>query len=156
VEFFAVGFTDSYDLLNEPFPIAPNVRIPVGAYDFTTARIGFTFGQQRPVSGILSAEQGTFYNGHRTTLGFSRPRVNLTAQLSLEPSVSINWIDLPNGSFTTKLAAAHVTYTMTPLMFARLTCAPARSISREAGCSSSLTKNATRWRPDFLVCRTGR
>jgi hypothetical protein len=27
-------------------------------------------------------------------------------------------IDLPNGSFTTKLAASRVTYTMTPLMFA--------------------------------------
>ena len=32
--------------------------------------------------------------------------------------MSINWIDLPNGSFTTKLVGSRVTYTMTPLTFA--------------------------------------
>ena len=45
-------------------------------------------------------------------------RVNLSPQLSVEPSVSVNWVDLPSGSFTTKLVGSRVTYTMTPLMFA--------------------------------------
>ena len=31
--------------------------------------------------------------------------------------MSINWIDLPTGSFTTKLVGSRVTYTVTPLMF---------------------------------------
>jgi hypothetical protein len=38
--------------------------------------------------------------------------------LSIEPIISINWIDLPTGPFTTTLAGSRVTYTMTPLMFA--------------------------------------
>ena len=32
--------------------------------------------------------------------------------------VSINWIDLSVGSFTTKLVGSRITYTVTPLMFA--------------------------------------
>ena len=38
-------------------------------------------------------------------------------QLSLEPSFSVNMIDLPAGSFTTTLVWSRVTYTMTPMMF---------------------------------------
>jgi hypothetical protein len=113
-----IGFTDSFELLQQPFAITPNVRIPVGGYDFAWGRIGYNFGQQRAFSGNLSVEHGTFYDGHRTTVGFSRPRVNLTPQASVEPSVSINWVDLPYGSFTTKLIGSRVTYTLTPQVFA--------------------------------------
>jgi hypothetical protein len=42
----------------------------------------------------------------------------VSARFSLEPNLSINWIDLPTGAFTTKLVGSRVTYTMTPLMFA--------------------------------------
>ena len=66
----------------------------------------------------LTVEHGGFYHGHRTSATFNRTRVNLTPRFSLEPSVSINWIDLPSGPFTTTLAGSRVTYTMTPLMFA--------------------------------------
>ncbi len=115
---FNLGMTDNFERLAQPFPIAPAGRIPVGAYDFAVARAGYTFGQQRPVSGTLSLERGDFYNGHRTSVGFSRTRVNLTPRFSLEPSISINWLDLPTGPFTTTLAGSRVTFTMTPLMFA--------------------------------------
>ena len=50
-------------------------------------------------------------------MGFRRTRVNPTARFSLEPNISINWIDLPDGSFTTNLVGSRVTYTMRPLMF---------------------------------------
>ncbi len=33
-------------------------------------------------------------------------------------SVSFNWLDLPAGSFTTKLIGSRVTYTLTPRLFA--------------------------------------
>ena len=75
-------------------------------------------GQQRKVSGAVLFEKGSFYNGDRTAITFNRSRINVSPQLSLEPSVSINWIELPTGSFTTKLAGARITYTMTPLLFA--------------------------------------
>jgi hypothetical protein len=115
---FSVAATDSHEFLKQPFAIIPTVSIPVGAYDFRSARVVYTLGQQRPFSGLVSTEHGTFYDGHLTTMGFSRTRVNLTSRFSLEPTISINWVDLPYGSFTTKLVGSRVTYTMTPLMFA--------------------------------------
>ena len=44
-------------------------------------------------------------------------RVALTPQLSIEPTVSINWVDTPQGSFRTDLLVSRVTYTFTPRMF---------------------------------------
>jgi hypothetical protein len=115
---FSAGVTDSYELLREPFPITPEVSIAPGAYDFTTWRTSMRFGQQRNISGTLTAEHGTFYDGRLTTLSFNRTRVNLTSAFSFEPNISINWADLPAGAFTTTLTGSRVTYTMTPLMFA--------------------------------------
>ena len=113
----SVAYDDAYEFLPEPFPIASGVTVPVGGYDYSTVRADFNLGQQRKVSGNISAEHGTFYSGHKTAIGLSRGRTNITAQLSVEPSVSINWVDLAEGSFTTHLVASRVTYTMTPLMF---------------------------------------
>jgi hypothetical protein len=43
--------------------------------------------------------------------------VNLGPQLALEPTYTVNWVDLAEGSFTTHLAGSRVTYTVTPRMF---------------------------------------
>ena len=51
------------------------------------------------------------------TVTFNRSRLNLNSQFSVEPSISVNWVDLPQGSFTARLVGSRVTYTMTPLMF---------------------------------------
>ena len=115
---FSFGVTDTFERLTRPFIIPPEGRVPAGEYRFTVGRSTYLFGQQRPVSGSLSVEHGGFYDGERTSVAFTRTRVNLSPRFSLEPSISINWIDLPRGSFTTTLAGSRVTYTMTPLMFA--------------------------------------
>ncbi|HUR33858.1 MAG TPA: DUF5916 domain-containing protein [Vicinamibacterales bacterium] len=115
---FAVGITDDYEFLPRVFTIVPGARVPVGGYQFTTGRIGYNMGQQRRISGNLLFEKGSFYNGDRTAVTFNRSRINVSSQLSLEPSLAINWIELPTGKFTTRLAGSRVTYTMTPLLFA--------------------------------------
>ena len=107
---------NDYESILRPFNVA-NIRIPVGSYQFTTGRVGYTFGQQRPVSGAVLYEQGEFYDGTRKALTFNRARVNLSSRLQFEPSVTLNWIDVPFGRATTKLVSSRVTYTMTPLMF---------------------------------------
>ena len=43
--------------------------------------------------------------------------MQVTPQVSLEPSFSINWVDLVQGSFTAKVARTRATYTITPRMF---------------------------------------
>jgi hypothetical protein len=112
------GINDDYEFLRQPFAVAPGVAIPVGGYSFVTARGGYTFGQQRPVSGAVLIEHGGYYDGERTTLTLTRSRTKVTPQFSIEPSLSLNKVDRPAGSFTASVIGARATYTVTPLMFA--------------------------------------
>jgi hypothetical protein len=114
---FTASQGGSFEYLSQPFRVAPGIAVPIGSYDSATTRVGFTMGRQRKISSSVTAEYGTFYSGHKTTVGVSQGRMNLTAQLSAEPSYSVNHVDLPQGTFTTHLAGMRVTYTMTPLMF---------------------------------------
>ena len=115
---FSVAYGHNYEFLPQPFPIATDVVIPVGVYETQTVSAGFTFGRQRRLAGGLSVEHGTFYSGHKTTLSVSQGRVGLSPQLSIEPTYSLNRVDLIEGDFTAHLVGSRVTYTMTPLMFA--------------------------------------
>ena len=114
---FSLTYTDSYEFLSQPFQIAPGVAIPVGGYTFEDTLVSFGFGQQRVLAGTVSLQHGSFFSGDKTTVGFSRGRLQLTPQLSVEPSVSYNRVDLPEGGFTTNLVTTRTTYTVTPKMF---------------------------------------
>jgi hypothetical protein len=112
-----VAYSNTYEFLPTAFNIASGITLPVGGYDFASVRAGFTLGQQRRVAGSVSIEHGTFYSGDKTAVSWSRGRVNLTPQLSFEPRVSIDRVELAEGAFTSRLIGSRVTYTMTPLMF---------------------------------------
>jgi hypothetical protein len=114
---FGVAYNDTYEFLPREFRIAPGLTLPVGGYSFGNLRVGMTFGQHRKLSGNFLVEHGAFYGGHKTAISVSRGRVNLMSQLSVEPAYLVNWVDLPEGSFTTHLVGSRVIYTMTPLMF---------------------------------------
>jgi hypothetical protein len=77
----------------------------------------YTFGTQRRMSGQLSGRYGEWFNGTLTTVSASRGRIEVTPQLSLEPSVSFNWIDLPSEDLQATLALTRVNYTFSPRMF---------------------------------------
>ena len=136
---FFAGATDNYEFLKEPFDIHKDVTIPVGGYSFTTARAVYALGQQRSTSGGLTFDRGQFFGGEWTSVGYFRGRVNLSPQLSVEPSLSFNWIDLPQGSFTTELLAARTTYTLTPRMFV------AALLQYNSGADSLGTNIRLRW-----------
>ena len=110
-------FNDHYELLTSPFTISPGVTLPIGGYDFHTFRASYRFGAQRPVSGRITLQTGGLWSGDNTAVSLGGGRIEVTPQFSLEPSVSLNWVDLPEGSFTTQLALARFTYTFTPRMF---------------------------------------
>ncbi|MBI4262851.1 MAG: carbohydrate binding family 9 domain-containing protein [Acidobacteria bacterium] len=114
---FSAGYGGTYEFLPSPFRIATGVTLPVGGYSFDSVRMGYSRATQQRISGTLSAEHGTFYNGHRTTVGLSGGRVNLTPQISVEPSYSVNRVDLVQGSFTTHLSGTRVSLTPTARMF---------------------------------------
>jgi len=113
---FSVGVNSNRELVKAAFNVS-GIVIPAGPYAFTRGRAAYSLGQQRAVSGNVATEFGTFYDGHLTTLTFNRSRVNVSSQLAFEPSVTINWIDLPAGNTTSRLVGSRVVYTMTPMMF---------------------------------------
>jgi hypothetical protein len=118
---FDVFFSRTYDVLQSPFRIASDVTIPIGAYDFSNTQVSYTFGPQRKLSGSVSAEHGTFYGGTKTALsiggGFGGGRIEISPRFAIEPGVSINRVELPQGNFTTQLIATRSTYTFSPTMF---------------------------------------
>ena len=108
---------DNYELLHEPFSPGGGADIPIGGYDFVDYSVQYRLGQQHRANGMVTLQRGGYFNGDITSLAFFAGYVEMTAQLSVEPSVWINWIDLPQGSFRTDLALARVNYTFTPRMF---------------------------------------
>ena len=114
---FGVDVQQSDELLVQPFQIASDVTIPVGGYDFRDVFLSYAMGEQRRVSGTWSFQRGGFLGGDITAVGYTQGRIEVTPQFSVEPGVSINRIDLPEGLFTATLATSRVTYTFTLRMF---------------------------------------
>jgi hypothetical protein len=115
---FNVDFTETYESLVDVFNITPGISIPVGRYTFRDVQVGYNFGLQRPYSGSLSVRRGSFYDGTRTSVGFQQARIEVLPQLSLEPSLSLNWVDLGAlGDFTQHVAATRVSYSFSPRLF---------------------------------------
>ena len=114
---FTVTATESRERLTAPFEIADEVTIPTGTYGFQDVEAGYTFGPHRRYSGNLTVRTGSFFTGNRTSVGIGQGRMGITHQLSIEPSLSFNWVDLEEGSFTSHLAATRVNYSFTPRMF---------------------------------------
>ena len=108
---------DNYELLAQPFSPAPSVTLPVGGYGFSDVEVGYSIGQQRRVNGQVSVKRGGYFSGEVTALTFRQGRVSVLPQMSVEPSVSFNWIDTPQGSFRTDLAMTRVNYAFNPRMF---------------------------------------
>jgi hypothetical protein len=111
------GVTDNFEFLKRPFRIAQGVSVPVGGYSFVNTRLVYALGEQRPITGAITFDRGGFFDGRKVSVGYNRPRVNLGAQLTVEPSLSFNWITLPEATFTSGLVSTRVTYTVTPRMF---------------------------------------
>jgi hypothetical protein len=112
----AVVYSNEYEYLPVPLPLG-TLTLPSGSYAFDTLRLNYNMAQQRAVSANLSIDYGTFYGGHKTTVGVGRGRVPVTHQLSFEPTYSYNRVRVAVGGFDSHLAGSRVTYTMTPLMF---------------------------------------
>ena len=112
-----VSVADTYELLMEEFEPGPGVTLPVGGYSFRDVEATYWLGTQRRLSGTFTARVGEYFSGTIRSMGFSRGRLALTPQLSVEPTLSVNWIDTPQGSFRTDLVVSRVTYTFTPRMF---------------------------------------
>jgi hypothetical protein len=145
----------SYELLETPFSITRalgnSVKVPTGEYRFGEYRTIYYIAPHRPVAGRLNFIRGTYYNGDRTEIAYNG-RVNLGSRFGLEPRIQYDWIDLPVGSFTTKLVGARVGLTLNPRM-------AFSGLVQFSSAASSLTSNVRfRWEyqpgSDFYVVYT--
>jgi Domain of unknown function (DUF5916) len=110
---YSFEFLNSYELIPRPFAISPGVIVPVGGYGARNVRTSYSLGQQRFVSGRVSVGYGSLYDGTRTEASYSG-RVAIVPQFALEPSITLNWVDLPYGSFDAKLLNSRFIFTPSP------------------------------------------
>lgn len=89
--------------------------VRAAGYDYATTKVSYSLGQQRIVSGRLSAAKGTLYGGRKTEASYGG-RLALLPQFAVEPSLSLNWVDLAYGTFTTTLVNSRFIVTPTPRM----------------------------------------
>ncbi|HUR35333.1 MAG TPA: DUF5916 domain-containing protein, partial [Vicinamibacterales bacterium] len=120
----SVEVNRDYELLLAPFTIpGSTLSIRPNGYTFSDVQVAYGGGAQRRVSGTVAVQAGEYYHGTIRsitfgTAGLSPGRVSVLTQLSVEPTYSITRIELPGGTFTTKLARARIDYGFSPLMFA--------------------------------------
>jgi len=75
-------------------------------------------GEQRRASGTVSFQWGDFYDGTIRAISVNQGRLVVTNQLSIEPGVSLNLIDLPQGEANQTVLRLRSDYAFTPRMFA--------------------------------------
>jgi hypothetical protein len=161
IEFFNsdrlnLNYTGDYEFIPKAFAIASsNVIVPAGGYTYQNVLTSYSIGTQHAMSGTVSYQQGSLYGGTKRTLGLSGGRTEITSQFALEPSFSLNWLDLPWGKLRTSVITGRMTYAITPRMFVSV-------LTQHASSSHTLSTNARfRWeyRPGsemFVVYSDGR
>ncbi|MEX2584156.1 MAG: ATP-binding cassette domain-containing protein [Gemmatimonadota bacterium] len=115
------GFTASANDNREYLDANENISgflIPAGQYDFQDYQLSYRFGSQRPYQGNVRVLWGGYFSGERLSFGLNQGRAELTPQLSLEPSLEFNWIDLPQSGemvrYDAHVVRTRATYTFTP------------------------------------------
>jgi hypothetical protein len=148
-------FSDQYEYLPAPFAIASGVVLPVGGYGFQTVTTSYRAGPQRRASGTFSVAAGSFYGGTKTALTYSSGRITLNYRFLLEPSISLNFVDLPEGAFKSNVVGARTTYMFSPRAYVS-------ALVQYNSASHALTTNARfRWEYQpmsefFIVYSEGR
>jgi hypothetical protein len=113
---FFLDASDSYEFLPEPFEISSRITLPVAGYGFRDVRLSYQLGPQRPISGNFAVQTGSFFSGSRDEVSY-RGRLEITPQLTIEPGITFNWVELDEGSFNTRLVSTRLSYTIDPRSF---------------------------------------
>jgi hypothetical protein len=114
---FTVNATDTFEFLARRERIS-GALFETGRYAWADYQASYRFGPQRRWQGNFGVQWGGFYTGERFSVSLGNGRVEVHPQLSIEPSLELNWLDLPqqthSGQFNQHVARTRVTYTMTP------------------------------------------
>ncbi len=115
---FTLEATREFERIASPFPVGSDIEIGAGSYAFTSYRASYRLGEQRRVSGTVAFQWGDFYDGTIRAISVNQGRLVVTNQLSIEPGVSLNLLDLPQGEANQTVLRLRSDYAFTPRMFA--------------------------------------
>lgn len=116
--FINVIYQRNLEVLDEPFPLPRNVRIPVGAYAFNEWTFTYNTSPARRVYQRFTFEPNQFYDGTSRNVSLATG-VRATSHLSSELQYTRNDVRLPHGSFVANLAILRVDYAFSPRMTIR-------------------------------------
>lgn len=102
-----LSYTDSYEFLDGPFRLRPDVTIAPGAYDFSTVELSFHTFSRSHRRFNASYATGGFWDGERKALTVGGA-YRLNKHLDLSGDYQVNWVRLPEAVFTTQLVATRV------------------------------------------------
>ncbi len=110
-------YAREFERVDEPFLLAETAVIAPGDYTANEGNLAYTFGPRRRLSGQLGVQHGSFFGGRRQELD-ANLRLEITPRVSVEPRVSINWLDLDfdPGRFRTTLGGARLSFAPSPRM----------------------------------------
>ncbi len=110
---FNVGYNYRWEALTDPATISGAAILP-GEYAFGQVDARFQLGPQRRIRGNFSVSYGDFFGGTLTSAGVGGGRVEITPQISFEPSVFFNWFELDGTTYDQHVFVGRLTYTLTP------------------------------------------
>ena len=94
----------SFERVTESFNLFGRLEIPAGSYEFDRYRAQLSTGTQRPVSAVLSLQDGEFFGGDRLEK-FVELQWRQSAHFFLGLGFRENVVELPSGQFTSHLGS---------------------------------------------------
>ena len=111
-----VDHTMTEERLLDGFDLSTEVAVPAGNYRFNRTGLRLWLGTHRSFSGYFRYEFGDFFGGTRREVSYwGRAEVN--QRLSMEPNISLNWIEVPGGEVQAQVSSLRATYTVSPRSF---------------------------------------
>lgn len=110
------GINFTHEGVREPFTILDDVVVDAGSFDHREVMIVGNTDRNEWISMSMRAVIGGFFGGDRVSLSPAL-RVRAGESFNSEFSLSRNMIDLPDGSFTTNLLRARLSYSFTPRLY---------------------------------------
>jgi hypothetical protein len=112
-EEFTYGLSDIYEYLEKDFKIYSNYVIPAGKYKYLRQTVSILTAGSRNLAGEFSYSFGDFYNGSRQDLAIG-VNYKVAVPLFLGVKYKQNEVQLPGGSFTTRIYQMNVNVLFSP------------------------------------------
>ncbi len=111
-----VDHTMTEERLLDGFDLSTEVAVPAGNYRFNRTGLRLWLGTHRSFSGYFRYEFGDFFGGTRREVSYWG-RTEVSQRLSMEPNISLNWIEVPGGEVQAQVSSLRATYTVSPRSF---------------------------------------